>query len=335
MSNNHSEILLSVIVPVYNTAGFVAECLDSVLNQSHENLEVICVDDGSTDDSLKVLNQFQRMDSRVHVISQKNTGAGGARNTGVKCAKGKYLMFLDSDDYWTDENCCEVFIDLCERHSLDVLQASFDEMKNSVPNTEDIQNLHPSEGQQAFSLREIYLSNCTKIFRTDFFVQNNLFELEGIYFEDLLTSFKALAFAKLYIHVPIPFYRYRIDRIGSVTNESKNNQSDKELHKFHSFRIVWGYLIDFLESSNPGHQPNMAKHAVQKLNMMHDSINFQSALNKKKFTKVVNAYRIQLRSIAAKSDMRNWRLQEKVLIFAPVLFWSILRTLYRKVKIKT
>lgn len=90
---------ISVIVPVYNVEGYLKECLDSLLNQTFEDIEVICVDDGSTDSSPDILKEYQDNDSRVRIISQSNRGAGAARNLAIKHACGKYVYFMDSDDY--------------------------------------------------------------------------------------------------------------------------------------------------------------------------------------------------------------------------------------------
>ena len=91
-------VLISVIIPVYNVEKYIEDSLNSVLNQSFKDIEVICVDDESTDNSLRILNEFEARDKRVKVISQKNKGNGGARNTGLKHASGDYVYFLDADD---------------------------------------------------------------------------------------------------------------------------------------------------------------------------------------------------------------------------------------------
>lgn len=91
-------ILISVIIPVYNSSHYLAECLESVLTQSLRDIEIICVNDGSTDDSLDLLQQYQSKDSRFTVISQENVGVSAARNAGLEVAKGRYIGFVDSDD---------------------------------------------------------------------------------------------------------------------------------------------------------------------------------------------------------------------------------------------
>lgn len=91
---------VSVVIPVYNTAPYLGQCLDSVLHQSLKDIEVICIDDGSTDASPQILHEYAARDPRVQVISQENAGAGVARNTGLDHAAGEYVLFLDSDDWF-------------------------------------------------------------------------------------------------------------------------------------------------------------------------------------------------------------------------------------------
>lgn len=89
---------ISIIIPVYNASQYLAECLDSILAQSFQDIEIICINDGSTDDSLHILKYYQRKDSRIIVVDQDNKGVSSARNAGINLASGKYLYFLDGDD---------------------------------------------------------------------------------------------------------------------------------------------------------------------------------------------------------------------------------------------
>lgn len=90
---------ISVIIPVYNVEKYLRECLDSVVNQTLKDIEIICVNDGSTDNSLEILKEYEKQDSRIKIIDKKNEGAGAARNLGLKSATGDYVIFFDSDDY--------------------------------------------------------------------------------------------------------------------------------------------------------------------------------------------------------------------------------------------
>ena len=95
-----SEIKVSVIIPVYNVEKYLKQNLKSITEQTLKEIEIICVDDGSTDSSYKIIEDFAKKDSRVIPVKQKNGGAGAARNNGLRRARGKYLSFLDSDDFF-------------------------------------------------------------------------------------------------------------------------------------------------------------------------------------------------------------------------------------------
>lgn len=101
--------LVSVVVPVHNVEPYLAECLDSVLNQTLRDLEIVCVNDGSTDGSSVVLKEYETLDSRITVINQENLGLGAARNRGVRHATGDYLYFLDSDDYLKQDALAKLY----------------------------------------------------------------------------------------------------------------------------------------------------------------------------------------------------------------------------------
>ena len=98
VSNIFKIINISIIIPVYNSEKTISLCLNSIMKQSIKNIEIICIDDGSTDKSLKILKEFKNLDNRIKVISQKNQGSGVARNIGIKISKGLFIAFIDSDD---------------------------------------------------------------------------------------------------------------------------------------------------------------------------------------------------------------------------------------------
>ena len=89
---------ISVIIPVYNVERYLRECLDSIINQTYRNLEIICIDDGSLDNSINILKDYSKIDNRIFIKQQQNRGPSKARNEGIKISTGKYLIFVDSDD---------------------------------------------------------------------------------------------------------------------------------------------------------------------------------------------------------------------------------------------
>ncbi len=116
--------LVSVIVPVYNAAQSLPRCLDSICAQTYQNLEIILVDDGSTDDSLTVCRQFAYRDARIRVLAQANSGVSAARNNAIDAATGTYLQFADSDD-WIDENMTFLLVQRAEREQADLVLSHY------------------------------------------------------------------------------------------------------------------------------------------------------------------------------------------------------------------
>jgi glycosyltransferase involved in cell wall biosynthesis len=115
--------LLSVIVPVYNVEKILSRCIESITNQTYLNLEIILVDDGSSDKSGKICDDYAMLDNRIHVIHQNNQGLSGARNSGVSLARGNFVAFVDSDD-WLNLHMYEKLIDLIDTYDLDIARGS-------------------------------------------------------------------------------------------------------------------------------------------------------------------------------------------------------------------
>ena len=112
---------ISIIIPVYNSEKYLPKCLEALANQTFKDIEIICINDGSKDKSLEILNQFAEQDSRFKVFTQKNSGPAAARNQGLQNASGKYLMFCDSDD-WYEPNMCEIMYKTITEQNVDVVQ---------------------------------------------------------------------------------------------------------------------------------------------------------------------------------------------------------------------
>ena len=121
----HKTLKISVIIPVYNVEPYLRQCVDSVLSQTYENIEVILVDDGSPDNCPAICDQYADTDARVKVIHQKNGGLSAARNAGIQCASGEYIAFLDSDDFWSDVTALGRLVNRLQITNADVLNYSY------------------------------------------------------------------------------------------------------------------------------------------------------------------------------------------------------------------
>ena len=111
---------VSIIVPVYNVASYIRQCIDSLVNQTYENIEIICIDDGSTDESGEILDEYAKTDSRIKLLHTSNSGVSSARNTGLSLASSEYLLFVDGDD-WIDTATCQKAISIISAESADVV----------------------------------------------------------------------------------------------------------------------------------------------------------------------------------------------------------------------
>lgn len=116
--------MISVIIPIYNSASYLQQCLDSVVNQTFHDLEIICINDGSTDNSLKILEEYKKTDPRVVIINRENRGISYSRNEGIDKATGKWIMFIDSDD-WMDLNTCKRVYEIAERDKCDIVMWAY------------------------------------------------------------------------------------------------------------------------------------------------------------------------------------------------------------------
>ena len=175
---------VSVVIPVYNVERYLRECLESVVNQSLKQIEIICVNDGSTDGSLGILNEYAERDARVSVISQTNQGAGAARNAGLEVAVGTYLAVLDADDRY-DLSLLEKMLDFAQKNDLDIAICRSHQLDNHVGNVFETpwtvhQEMLPEK--QVFSYRDLssYVFrfcigwSWDKLFRRDFVERNKL-----------------------------------------------------------------------------------------------------------------------------------------------------------------
>ena len=117
-------LIISIIIPVYNTENYLQECIDSVRQQSYKNLELIFINDGSTDNSSVILDRAAESDTRIKIVEQENSGLSAARNRGMREASGDYIMFLDSDD-WLDKETCEVALGKMKQYDADVVFWSY------------------------------------------------------------------------------------------------------------------------------------------------------------------------------------------------------------------
>lgn len=211
---------ISVIVPVYNVEKYLVGCLNSILNQTVKDIEIICVNDGSTDKSAEILTEYAQKDNRIKIITQENKGLSGARNSGMKVATGIYTCFVDSDDQ-IPPYALNTLLKIAEETQCPVVMS---EKKLKQP-TNEIPTLHWKVHTQVMpdfvQNRHISSSAWNKLYRTDLIKKHPF--IEGIYFEDWPFLTTLMGKIQQFATTDIPCYIYREDNT-SITRSSFNTK---------------------------------------------------------------------------------------------------------------
>lgn len=220
--------LVSIIIPAYNTAPYVFRAIESSLRQTHPNIEVLVIDDGSTDDTLRVAESYAEKDKRVRVFHQENAGVSAARNHGIREAHGEYLMFLDSDD-WLEDEAVEILLDAQMKYPDKLIMANYymvreeNSMKIGI-NGADVpsQFLSIEEVAESFGGGKIRGAHnaSSKIFRKELLFKHNIRFMEGVcYAEDAPFMFTYLSKMEGLMYVNKPTLDV-FERSGSATRSS-------------------------------------------------------------------------------------------------------------------
>ena len=250
-------VRISVIVPVYNCEDYLEESLGSILKQTFNDIEVICIDDGSTDDSLGILNEMASSDSRIQVFPQENQGAGAVRNYGMKKASGDYVYFFDADDYLLKEGLEKAYSNAI-RNDSDIVFFKFDQYKDNKFLTHSGPYIeHQFKGADfdnfTFDWHDYRTGPFTgpfapwlKLYKKEFLDAHECFRFPNdLNHNDVPFHVMTFLKASKISFVPEHLYRYRIDNAGSITN----NRLKKYDHIFRIIQIVEDFLLseDYME----------------------------------------------------------------------------------------
>lgn len=207
---------VSVIIPVYNAEKYLKECLDSVISQTLTDIEIICIDDGSTDNSLAILQEYPQKDERIIVLKQKNKGAGIARNLGIKQAKGEFVAFMDSDDKYPDENTLELMFVKAKENNVFICGGEFSFFTSE--NSTLTQNFLESDRKYSFEKDEVIEYKNYQfdygyhrfIYNKEFLLKNGLFFPNYRRFQDPPFFVKAMIKAERFFALNKITYCHRI-----------------------------------------------------------------------------------------------------------------------------
>ena len=233
---------ISMIVPVYNTSKFLKQCLDSIINQTYKNLEIILVNDGSTDNSLEILEEYSKSDDMVMIINKNNGGLSSARNAGIRIATGEYILNVDSDD-WLEITACEKLLEKALETKGDIIIGNIyleypqKRMKWLDLQTEGIYKFE--EYFDKYIQENGKNSICNKLIKNDLYKKNNIFHPENIsYGEDGSTLLRLVSQAKKIVKISNFIYHYRQNNQSMMYSKNKKIYEYKEV-----VEIIYDYYI--------------------------------------------------------------------------------------------
>lgn len=255
--------LISVIVPVYNIEKYLPRCIDSILDQTYKNWEAIFVNDGSTDNSLKILEEYKKRDERIKIINKKNAGSGAARNDGIETSKGKYIAFLDSDD-WYEKNFLEnLYNNLIENNS-DVAMCNpkmtyDDTSKNKKINTYFFNEIELNKTpEKILGILEMPVV-WNKLYKKEIIVKNKIKFPNYSFCEDVEFLYKTFLYVNNLSKIEDDLYNYyqrrdsetkkiKEESIEQVYKVIKNIENYVKENFIEKLEIFYQYKVQFLYS---------------------------------------------------------------------------------------
>ncbi len=310
---------VSIIIPVYNAENHLKECLDSIVGQTYEDIEIICVNDGSLDNSLSIIEEYAGMDSRITVVTQKNKGRAASRNMGLSIAQGDYIIFVDGDDY-IEENAIEELYKYCNKEELDVLMFG----ANTTFETDELackrrfSQTHYTRNQcyegvytgstlfcKLVQNKEYQASVCLQMFRRKHLVDRNILFIDGIIHEDNAFTFASLLEAERAAVCNNCFYHCRRS-FSTMTREKK-------------FNNVYGYLRCYKAVLSNIEQKDLDEETLQAACVIASSnrksaqsiFNELSYSEKQRFYEMKATEQVEFSSLATYDEMREAKRELK------------------------
>lgn len=318
--------LISIIVPVFNIEEYLDKCLMSLINQSYSRIEIICVNDGSSDSSLDILEKYSKKDSRIQIISQKNQGLSAARNTGIVNAQGEYVVFVDGDD-WVDINMCEIAYKTAKNTKADIVMWSY---IKEYPNAAKEQLILGSDfvyydisqvkqlRRRLFGLvghelahvdqRDTLVTAWGKMYKAETIKKLEFVDTKLIGTEDALYNIYAFGNAKSVAYIPKCLYHYRKDNTNSLT--TKYNE-----YLFDRWQNLYEYMYQYIKQNKLSDEYVNALYnriALGVIALVLNVVASDKSMNKKKKEISVilstDRYQKSFRQLDTKPMPLNWKL---------------------------
>ena len=202
--------LVSVIIPVYNVENYLRQCLDTVINQILQEIEIICINDGSTDNSLKILEEYAKKDNRIIILSQENKGSGPTLNNGISKSTGEFIAIMDSDDYYPSNYVLEYLYKIAKKTNVLVCGGSAIQLKNDILITDfnkfDSGYSFKRSGFHEYIDYQYDYGYWRFIYNREFIIKNNLYFEDYRRYKDPIWFIKTMTLAKRFYAIQLPVY---------------------------------------------------------------------------------------------------------------------------------
>ncbi len=312
------KLKISIIIPVYNVEQYVANCLESVINQTYKNLEIIIVNDGATDNSPEICYDYSKKDSRIILINQENKGLSGARNTGMNAATGDYIAFIDSDDTM-HENMLEIMLSTIIKYDLKIVECDFvkggyDSNIEFHQNKVEVQDIEKALNRIN---KPGFYSTWTKLYRSD--LLENLNFIPGKIHEDTLMTSQVYKRINHIGYIDIPLLIYTIDN-ESIT---RSRYSKKNVDAIDVVMEAHDNFIKLAQkkSTKKTIANTITKFLVHNYNSLFEYSNLD---NNKVHRKKIRKY------ISSKSQLIDFNLYNFLIIYLPISFYNVFHKMNSK-----
>ena len=292
---------ISIIIPVYNVENYIERCIDSLISQSYINLEIILVDDGSTDKSGEICDRYAVVDNRIKVIHIKNSGRGEARNIGLSQANGQYIGFVDSDD-WVEKDLYKYMIENIEETKADISICAYYECLDDIKNKKMLyEKSFVCTGKEALHYT---MSNVIGVYWLNIAIWNKLYKkavvenirFRGREYEDIMYNAEVLYSARNVSYINKCLYNYRLSRKGSIITEGFQRKTIELEMKFKEERV------EFFKRNN---EIKLARDAEAVV--IHDKLLYYAfmSLSKDNYSEYIKKYKEDLRKCGFIADTKT------------------------------
>ncbi len=261
-------VLISIIIPIYNAEKSIKECIESIISQTYKNIEIICINDGSTDNSLNIIEEYANKDKRIKIYSQENKGPGSARNLGILKATGGFICFVDIDDCFIDDNALMNLVLAQRKCNSDLVVGKISVTDSNTREQIKIRGWDNLKSHVIYNCNNLYnkIYQCispscfSKLYKSELLLENNIFFTSHKASEDMLFVYTYILNCKNFICIDNIIIRYMVLQKNSLSSFNSNflldgfeaykilanRISDKKLGKLLRKTLIVSYIYYFI-----------------------------------------------------------------------------------------